>query len=337
MENNRKYFLDLSGLSHLWKKMLSTFADKFTTETNFETIYAKITNIFNKVDKLDLNVLGISPKIVDTYSLALETAKTLLSGAIIKVNNSEIISDKMYISGFYIVESVDPVSLKLIGISSGIHGDSVVEKLDNRLSKIESSAITSVNYDDNKNYKVVDNQLIIRYDDTFIVNSDSLNALTHKAIATKFGQLENLITNLPKFTIKIVEELPKFDISTSTIYLVRTTSSDNKNLYTEYVYVELSYGVWSWEKLGEHMIGLSDYVTKQEVEDLINSAVSKFASKKYVDDAIELAKSDVILNVVNDFVAKNDLDEMVLTSINFGDIGDGMAIPYEDVEKLKFL
>ena len=62
------------------------------------------------------------------------------------------------------------------------------------------------------------------------------------------------VSAIPKFAVKVVTELPSADISTTTIYLVKTGSED-KNLYTEYIYVDSK-----WEKLGEQKLDLSGYV-----------------------------------------------------------------------------
>lgn len=60
------------------------------------------------------------------------------------------------------------------------------------------------------------------------------------------AEVDEKISTIPKFSTKVVSALPTSDISTTTIYLLVSTSSKTGNLYTEYIYVDSK-----WEKLGE--------------------------------------------------------------------------------------
>lgn len=62
------------------------------------------------------------------------------------------------------------------------------------------------------------------------------------------------LSAIPKFAISVVSALPTENISTTTIYLLKTGEETN-NLYTEYIYVDNK-----WEKLGEQKLDLSGYV-----------------------------------------------------------------------------
>lgn len=57
----------------------------------------------------------------------------------------------------------------------------------------------------------------------------------------------------PKFSIKVVTELPTTNISSTTIYLLKTGEEDS-NLYSEYIYVNNK-----WELLGTQKMDLSNY------------------------------------------------------------------------------
>ena len=80
------------------------------------------------------------------------------------------------------------------------------------------------------------------------------------------SEVDQKISTIPKFAISVVNSLPASEISTTTVYLV-SSSSENQNLYTEYIYVD-----GKWEKLGEQKVDLSDYVTKASA---ITSATKK--------------------------------------------------------------
>ena len=67
----------------------------------------------------------------------------------------------------------------------------------------------------------------------------------------------------PKFSIKVVTELPTTNISSTTIYLLKTGEEDS-NLYSEYIYVNNK-----WELLGTQKMDLSNYYTKEEVDKML--------------------------------------------------------------------
>lgn len=71
-------------------------------------------------------------------------------------------------------------------------------------------------------------------------------------------EVDGKVSSIPKFAISVVTELPTSDISTTTIYLLKTGSETN-NLYTEYIYVNSK-----WETLGTQKMDMSDYLTKTD-------------------------------------------------------------------------
>lgn len=73
----------------------------------------------------------------------------------------------------------------------------------------------------------------------------------------------SLGSTTPKFSIKVVTELPTTNISSTTIYLLKTGEEDS-NLYSEYIYVNNK-----WELLGTQKMDLSNYYTKEEVDKML--------------------------------------------------------------------
>ena len=71
-------------------------------------------------------------------------------------------------------------------------------------------------------------------------------------------EVDNMISTIPKFSIKVVDELPTEDISPTTIYLLRVEGDDH---FEEWVYVDNE-----WDKLGDGNIDLSDYATYSYVD-----------------------------------------------------------------------
>lgn len=71
-------------------------------------------------------------------------------------------------------------------------------------------------------------------------------------------EVDNKISTIPKFSIKVVDELPTEDISLTTIYLLRVEGDDH---FEKWVYVDNE-----WDKLGDGNIDLSDYATYDYVD-----------------------------------------------------------------------
>ena len=321
MADNKKYFLDLGGLQSLWTKMKNTFASKTEVENNLETI---------------LNmVLAVSPKEVNSYSEAISAAPSVAPGIAIKVKNEETVNDVIKPAGIYLVESIDPVSLIYVGNSNSNISTEELANIINNIAKLESEVVKYVTITDGTNtlgsYEVKDNTLVIVHDDEFVANSNSINALTHRAIAAKFGELESLLTSIPKFEIKIVDELPTSDISFSTVYLLKSNNPTDNNLYVEYIYIHDNDGNY-WEKLGEQTIILSDYVTKNELESLVNDYMKNYVTK----DEIQTVKNEILNTVSENYATKSEIlsETDIITSITAGVIGDDIKITEEQIEQL---
>ena len=63
-------------------------------------------------------------------------------------------------------------------------------------------------------------------------------------------EINNKISAIPKFDIKVCEALPDSNISKTTVYLLKSSKEETNNLYDEYIYVNSK-----WEKLGTQTVG----------------------------------------------------------------------------------
>lgn len=72
-------------------------------------------------------------------------------------------------------------------------------------------------------------------------------------------EINQMLSAIPKFSIQPVDSLPTVDISTTTVYLLKS-GEESQNLYTEYIYVN---GVW--EYLGTQTVDLSGYALKADI------------------------------------------------------------------------
>lgn len=80
------------------------------------------------------------------------------------------------------------------------------------------------------------------------------------------SEVDSKVSAIPKFDIKVVQQLPTTGISKTTIYLVKT-GAQTDNLFTEYIRVTDG-GTDKWEKLGEQKVDLSGYLTKAEASSI---------------------------------------------------------------------
>lgn len=131
---------------------------------------------------------------------------------------------------------------------------------------------------DNKGHVVIGDALKVSdltNDIGFITNAanDLANYYLKTEIYTK-DEVDGLVSAIPKFAISVVDNLPTADISTTTIYLKKTSTTETGNLYTEYIYVNNA-----WEELGTQKLSLTNYYTKTEVDNrLVAQATATLAT-----------------------------------------------------------
>ena len=88
MADNKKYFLELSGLQALWNKMKSTFALASDVNALGGTVSgfdASIKALQSDVDGVEALTLSYAPKAADNYTAALGLAASVPAGTVIVV------------------------------------------------------------------------------------------------------------------------------------------------------------------------------------------------------------------------------------------------------------
>ena len=339
MADTQKYFLDLVGLTKLWSKIKASFADKEQTQASIDSINGNIQSlderiqiVDNDVNNLETTVLTIAPREVNYYSEAIEASKELAVGTPINVRLPETSADDPtpsgYSTGIYMV--VASGVIKYISTSDGDADASDITALGNRVTSLEDTVVKSAEIIDEKgtqlgqSFSVTDNVLLIAHDDTFDINSESVKALTHRAVAAKFRNIENSLTQIPKFKVAVVDELPTDEISLSTIYLVRNTNVSDNNLFTEYIYVEtvkdnpettdVDESRYAWEKLGEQTLVIEDIVTQNQLNNAINTALSEYSKtadiRDMISEANENLKIDVLKTVEETYATIETVEEL---------------------------
>lgn len=91
-------------------------------------------------------------------------------------------------------------------------------------------------------------------------------------------EINALISAIPKFAISVVTSLPTSNISSTTVYLVK--SGTGSDLYTEYIYVN-----GAWEPLGSQKVDLTGYAT----ETWVNGKLADYLTESQLQTAINTA------------------------------------------------
>lgn len=347
----QRFFLDLEGLGALWTKIKSSFASKSETEAALSTINDNIAGVEKSLETVLNMVLAVSPKEVENYSAALTSAAQVVPGIAIKVLNDETIDGEVKPAGIYLVENLNPVSLIFVGDANSSVDAEELAAIVARIADLEAKVVKSVSVTDGTNsigsYEVANNTLYLIHDDAVDVNSNSINALTHRAIAAKFKEMAEMITLIPRFKIAVVDSLPTSDISASTIYLVKNTDPETNNMYAEWIYVQASSTEWVWEKLGEQAMNVSGGVTMEQVTYAINESLKDYVTTENLNNAIANAKTEIkneIKSEISDeYLTKEEAadmfatEESILSSLQStaeGSLGSTISIPLSDIESL---
>ena len=103
-------------------------------------------------------------------------------------------------------------------------------------------------------------------------------------------EVNDLIGQITTISFELVDVLPQTG-EANKIYLVPSTEGQPQNGYDEYIYVNES-----WEKIGSTNIDLSQYATKDYVNQQISTAVTGLATKEFVTSSISSATQDMATN-----------------------------------------
>ena len=103
-------------------------------------------------------------------------------------------------------------------------------------------------------------------------------------------EVNDLIGQVTTISFEVVDVLPQTG-EANKIYLIPSTEGQPQNGYDEYIYVNES-----WEKIGSTDIDLSQYSTKEYVNQQISTAVTGLATEEFVTSSISSATQDMATN-----------------------------------------
>ncbi len=219
-----------------------------------------------------------------------------LNGFIEKANTIKKEAEELYEKIKEVnVDSVPTENSKKLVVSGGVHYalSTKLDDADNSVKEknIADNAVTSdkiinnsIGFEKLQADTMIDTSLntgmayAFAYD-THIPTTGFIKAVNEE---TK-EELKGLISEIPKFNIAVVNELPTENISGSTIYLL-ASGSEESNIFTEYIYIDNC-----WEKLGTQTVDLSDYVKKTDYATAENSGLVKPGGGLIIQEEGELA------------------------------------------------
>ena len=330
-EINKRYFLDLEGLTSVWNKIKSTFASKdelSEVDNKFNNVTGEVNGIKSSIETLETNIeqvqaiaLSHAPIEVNYYSEAVAASNNLSVGTLINVKSSDLNEDggeSGYLAGIYVVTGAG--TIEYLSTTDGDADADSITALTGKVKEIENTYIKGIAIKSGDSVladlQPTNNVLIVQRDDELDINSDSVNALTHRAVAAKFRDFAGQLSAIPKFKIVVVDELPTREISTSTIYLVKNNSDSDNNLFTEYIYVEttkdnpettdVNESAYSWEKLGEQVINIDNLVSFTD----LNQTLANYVKSSDFNELLNNVKSEILTEVSNKYSTKEDLNRV---------------------------
>ena len=121
-------------------------------------------------------------------------------------------------------------------------------------------------------------------------------------------EVANLISTISTFRATIVTTLPTSNISSTTIYLVSKSDSENNDYYDEYIYINNA-----WEMIGNTKLDLTNYYTKTETNTLLSTKASSDhthtdvyapATHDHTQYALDSTVDNLETNLTNNYTLK---------------------------------
>ena len=221
----------------------------------------------DKANQSDLTALTSRVSQNETDIIALQTA---VSGALKREIVQTLPTEDISTTTIYMIRNSE---------SSGTNIYDEYMYINSQWELIGTSATDFGNYytkneTDNLLSGKVDNSTLGSY----YTKTESDNLLSAKANQTDLTSLSGRVTqNETDITAlqtavsgalkrEIVQSLPTQDISTTTIYMIRNTTTSGDNIYDEYMYINNL-----WELIGTSATDFSNYYTKTEIDTLLSN------------------------------------------------------------------
>lgn len=212
------------------------------------------------------------------------------------------------------------VNIEFVGLVSIIegYGTQIEVNMDNLTSMggttvfVNNVAQSTVNFSSDPQTQItgLGTRVTTLENSGFVTNT--VNNLTNYYLKSETytqAEIDALVAGIKTVTFEIVQTLPTASATTyfnvsKTVYLVRNTASSGTDYYEEYITIrtgtEGNY-TYSWEKIGDTQIDLSNYYTKTETDTLLANKQDKITS-------VNLLDADLVIDThsYNKFVSINE-------------------------------
>ena len=148
-----------------------------------------------------------------------------------------------------------------------------------------------------------------------VYTADKPNIALKSEIPTKVSSFTNdanyqtatdvaqMIASIPQFEVKIVDELP-LQGQKMILYLVPKASTSGDNIYDEYIWLE---STSSFELVGTTTVDLSNYYTKEEINQSLNNKQNVIADLDIIRAGAELGAT-ALQSIPTEYVTETELE-----------------------------
>lgn len=235
-------------------------------------------------------------------------------------------------SNHYTIEQVNNLlnSLKL-KLNDIIQSN--INSLDKKITDLEKNKanrneLFSGSYNDLSDKPTIPRKISDLINDRKFVTNTTNNLVNYYSkieVYTK-NEVLSLIDKISTMSMLVVDTLPTENISSTTIYLVPTITSENQNVYEEYIYVNNT-----WELIGNTKVDLTGLVREEQVMDIVEEnseeveTLNIATSTNYdVESDVQIPTTKAVKGIVDNFKAdefepfKNEVKENLIIQTEIG-------------------
>lgn len=224
----------------------------------------------------------------------------------IPTSTSDLINDSNYVSDANYTHTDNNFTTALKDKLDSVEDEAQENVIEN--IKVNNVALTIEDKTVNISVPTSTSQLV--NDSGFITNAvDNLINYYLKSETYTKTEVNSLIGAITTIDIQVVQQLPTTDISTHTIYFVPAETSEENNVYDEFVYVNNS-----WELIGSTKVDLSNYYTKSEANNLLDDKVDKVTGKGLSTEDFTTAEKTK-LSGIEDGAEENVVNTITVNSV----------------------
>lgn len=235
-------------------------------------------------------------------------------------------------SNHYTIEQVNNLlnSLKL-KLNDIIQSN--INSLDKKITDLEKNKanrneLFSGSYNDLSDKPTIPRKISDLINDREFVTNTTNNLVNYYSkieVYTK-NEVLSLIDKISTMSMLVVDTLPTENISSTTIYLVPTITSENQNVYKEYIYVNNT-----WELIGNTKVDLTGLVREEQVMDIVEENAEEVETLKIAtsenynsSSEEEIPTTKAVDKIISN---KNFAKKDELFSKNYNDLTNKPTIP----------